>query len=651
MTGGAPSLRARLGRASLRAGRLLLLTHPDSLVLFFALGLMHVALKVMLGVALVLYDGYDRSSLVAPPFSLVLALGDVGLCYALARAVDLVRSPRARRWTQLALAGVFVPFLGANFAVHSYCKCFINHGVIQFNGAGPRELLDYFLEAEGSLPAIYLAGCAALWLALALLGPALARRLERRPRLPAATAAVVAAGIVVMLAWPARASAGQLGWLIKTPAVDLVSSLIRGRLLDDGDGPAPPPAGWRPPAAPIFGEYRDQPAFERPALGPRPNVLLIIIESLPWEFTPGGGAKDSPLTVFEELAASGVEFESYYAAFPATSRSVISQLCGVHPNAGWATVTKYRPGFDCDSLPAALEGHGYRTGFFTPSIFTYDNMHRTGLMRTFDTYRDYSHLRAGARIKGLTAQAVEEEAVLKELLGFIAEDPARPFFATYFAFWTHGPYRLPFEDISALPVFERYLRTLDYINTVIGDLLARLEADGRLEDTIVVVTADHGEGFAQHHRGNVNHVIGHLYEQNVHIPLLIRVPGLRGPVRSPRLGSTVDLASTIFGLLGFEPPDSWQGQDLLSPSYRPRPVLIFSRAQRHGSGVIDGNLKWFRFEGTDEEHLFDVRADPDEQRDLIGERGEEAAAYRGIVRDWLGWADQRILELGRTTAR
>ncbi|HUT78394.1 MAG TPA: sulfatase-like hydrolase/transferase, partial [Polyangia bacterium] len=443
-------LPARIGRASLRAGRLLLLAHADSLVFFFTLALMHIALKLLLGVVLVLHDGYDRSSLVAPPVSLVLALGDVGLCYALARAVDLALSRRARRLAQLILAAIFVPFLGANFAVHTYCKCFINYGVIQFNGAGLRELLDYFLKAEGALPTLYLAGCAALWLALAFGGPAAARWLERRPRVPAATAIVVVAGLALMLAWPARASSGQLGWLLRTPAVDLVSSVIRGSLLGDDDEPVPPPAGWRPPAAPIFGDYQGELAFERPALGPRPNVLVIVLESLPREFTPGGGAKDSPLHVFGEIAASGVEFESYYAAFPATSRSMISQLCGVYPNAGWATITKYRPDFDCNSLPAKLEERGYRTGFFTPSIFTYDNMHRTGLMQTFDTYRDYSHLRAGARISGVTAQAVEEEVVTAELLRFVGEDPARPFFAVYFAFWTHGPYRLPFEDISAL---------------------------------------------------------------------------------------------------------------------------------------------------------------------------------------------------------
>lgn len=641
MTRGLP---AGVGHAARRGGRLLLLAHADSLVFLFTLALMHVALKMLLGVVLVTYDGYDRASLVAPPFSLVLALGDIGLAYALARAVDLISAPRARRNTQLILAGVFVPFLAANFAVHSYCKCFINYGVIQFNGAGPRELLDYFLRAEGSLPAVYLAACAALWLALLLLGPAVARRLERRPRLPLAVALVVAAGIAVMLAWPARASSGQLGWLLKNPAVDLVASVARGWLLQDGES-AELPAGWRPPAAPLFGEYRGELDFARPALGPRPNVLVILIESLPREFTPAGGMPGSPLAVFEEIARSGVEFESFYSTFPATSRSVIGLLCGVHPNSGWATITKYRPDFDCDSVTAELERRGWRTGFFTPSIFTYDNMHRTNLMRSFDTYRDYSSLRAGARLSGLAVQAVEEEAAVAELLRFVREDPSRPFFAVYFPFWSHAPYRLPFEDIGALPAFQRYLRTLGYMNAVIEGLLGELERDRLLDETVVVVTADHGEGFGQHHRDNVNHVIGHLYEQNVRVPLLIRVPGLAGPVRNPRLGSTVDLAPTLLGLLGLEAPIGWQGQDLLGDGYRPRPALIFSRARRHGSGIVDGNLKWFRFEGTDEEHLFDLAEDPLEQRDLIDGRRHEAAVYRDTVRNWLGWADERIMGL------
>jgi arylsulfatase A-like enzyme len=162
-----------------------------------------------------------------------------------------------------------------------------------------------------------------------------------------------------------------------------------------------------------------------------------------------------------------------------------------------------------------------------------------------------------------------------------------------------------------------------------------------LDDTIIVFTSDHGEGFATHHAGNLNHLVGLVYEQNGHIPLLVRIPGMRAGVENPRLGDHVDLAPTLFGLLGRSAPASWQGRDLLAERFESRPVLFMSRQKRRANGLVDGRYKYFFFDDKEEEHLYDLAEDPFEQRNLAGAMPDRAATYRETVRLWVLHNQQR----------
>jgi len=622
-----------------------LLLSPESVPFFLFVAFAHVALKMLLGVVMVLDDGYGWGTLVAPPFSLVLAGRDIGFSYALALVLEWCIPQRRRRAVQLSLAAVMAFWLFVNFIVHSYCKSFVNTGLIQFNGAGFVELLDYARSAMsppawGFVAAIAL-GFALLWRT----SRRAARRREARSE-RVAWAAAVAAIVGTAGAWivDSEASAGMKGWLLINPFAEIASSAVRAGL-SSGDvlvrgagaeGIAEKLARFSPPRAPIFGA-KDAPfEFEPPVLPKRPNVLFIVVESLPYEMTPLGGDATSPLTVLEKWRKTGINFDRFYTNFPATSRSFISAHCSLYPNADPATITKWRPDFDCDSMTAALHADGYRTGFFTASIFSYDNLSKSRFMESaYETRRDYFDLRQGARRNGVADQAVEEEAVVDALMRFIGEEKEKPFFATYFAFWSHAPYRLPFEDIGDMPLLERYRATLRYLNATFEDLERRLEAEGVLDDTIIVFTSDHGEGFATHHEGNLNHLVGFVYEENIRIPLLIRLPGMDRGVDDPRLGSNVDLAPTLFGLLGRKAPSSWQGRDLLSRRFESAPVLFMSRQKRQANGLVDGQYKYFFFNDKEEEHLFDLAADPFEQRDLAEAMPNEAAKYRESVLLWI----------------
>jgi arylsulfatase A-like enzyme len=229
------------------------------------------------------------------------------------------------------------------------------------------------------------------------------------------------------------------------------------------------------------------------------------------------------------------------------------------------------------------------------------------------------------------------------VLDFMTGARGKPFFATYFVYWTHSPYDVPG---GGAPQREgsprdRFRRSLAYVNGVIGKLLDDMEARGLLDDTIVILTADHGEAFGRYH-GTYNHS-SHVYEEALRIPLVVRLPGLDREVHIDRPGTNVDFAPTLFGLLGLPAPAAWEGQDLLSPRYAPRPALVFSRSTRLSNGIVDGNYKYLYYLDDDRaEHFFDLAADPFEQVDLIGSKRAEADAYRGVIETWLPYEQRRI---------
>jgi arylsulfatase A-like enzyme len=615
---------------------------PEARGFFYVSALAHAALKVFLGLTLVTGDGYGFHSLVAPPQSLIFAGADVVICFGLAKLLDLAVPGRFTRLAQAVLLSLIGAFLAASFIIHSYFKTFLNRGLLEFNGASSHELFDYTWSALNGYALGFLTPMVALfvyyWARFASFARSgWAARTFMPPFLLAAGAAAM--GFVGTL------SAGQAGFLSYNPEFQLAQSYMKASTKGTPRASAAEARAFRDPSAPLFGRYESELAARLPRQAKR-NVLFVLIESLPFEQTVLG-SREGGLPVLRELAQQGVVFDNFRTVFPATSRSFLTYHCGIYPSAGAASATKYRPGYRCDSILDGLKAHGYRTGFFTSPMFTYDNLHKAHFMRSYDSYEDFLSLRARAKHDAFSAPAVEEEVVEQALLEFVDRAPAQPFFATYFMFWNHAPYRLPFDDISHLPPLARYKRTLRYLDQVLRDLLGQLKGRGRLDDTVVIVAADHGEGFALHH-DNTNH-IGHVFEDDVRIPFVIHVPDQTvGAQHTHRQGSNVDFAPTLFALLGLPLAPSWQGQDLLGEDFRARPTLLFGRSSYVTNALVDGQLKYIEYPETGKRLLFDLTRDPHEQHDLSGTHAREVAAYRKLIDAWLpvveqrSWAEPRV---------
>ena len=186
----------------------------------------------------------------------------------------------------------------------------------------------------------------------------------------------------------------------------------------------------------------------------------------------------------------------------------------------------------------------------------------------------------------------------------------------------------------------KYDSGIAYLDFEIGRLLSRLQELGLDDNTLLVITADHGEAFGEHDL--MAHSIGHVYQDLVHVPLLIKYPGQRYPRRSGILTSQVDLMPTILDVAGISPVHHFQGKTLRLD--RTEDDAVFAEAQVAASpvrrnprfrgirrAVYSGSLKLVTWtEGASE--FYDLAADPNETHNVFND--PRSTVLEALLRKW-----------------
>jgi arylsulfatase A-like enzyme len=202
-------------------------------------------------------------------------------------------------------------------------------------------------------------------------------------------------------------------------------------------------------------------------------------------------------------------------------------------------------------------------------------------------------------------------------------------------------------------VYDEYLA---YADAELGRLLRRLERSGALEDTRVIITADHGEIFERGIRGHVTPV---MYEPLLHVPLVILEPGLRTRQDIRLLTSCVDLLPTLCRLDGVQIPEWSEGQVLppyadLSPDEmrtiyaveaKTNPVAV--PLKRATVALFWGPYKLIRYLTRKKQpvadELYDLARDPEELDNLASSRPELAEELGAALDEKLRQVNQPYL--------
>ncbi len=363
------------------------------------------------------------------------------------------------------------------------------------------------------------------------------------------------------------------------------------------------------------------------------NIIFVSLESTAAQYLGLYGATPDPAPRLTALANSAVVFDHAYAVYPESIKGLYSILCSAYPAFDSSGDTYAAP---CAVLPAILHDTGYRTALFHSGRFGYLGMESVIRNRGFDTLADAGDI-GGNRHSSF---GVDEPSTVAHILQWIDRAPAgQPFFVAYLPIAGHHPYETPqpgpFPDRTS---FDRYRNALHYGDEALGTLIDGVRARGLQDRTLWIVFGDHGEAFGQHD-GNYGHTF-QLYEENVHVPLLIAAPGLiPRQLRDAGVVSLIDVAPAILDLLGAPPAGRHAGRSLLEPA--PHMAFFFADYSLGLLGLRDGPRKFIYQVDTGRPHLFDLAADPGETTDISTRDPLQSSWYAQNLRAWS--AAQRAL--------
>jgi arylsulfatase A-like enzyme len=439
-----------------------------------------------------------------------------------------------------------------------------------------------------------------------------------------------------------------------------------------------------------------------PAAG-SPNVLLIVLDTVRADHLSLYGYPRPTTPHLRRLARQGIRLDRVRAASPWTLASHANMFTGRWPHELAVEWTGPLRG-DVPTLAEHLGSLGYATAGFVGNTFygSYDS----GLDRGFTHYEDYvldglnaartakavddslkaiGEIGRSFEISGRTYQDLtrgerkDARVVNREFLDWLSRrrEPGRPFFAFLNYLDAHSPYLLPpgiSHVLDTVPMTEKdwqllglrwsdenrrrfplparrlardaYDNCLAYLDARLGELFDDLQRRGVLDQTLVIVTADHGEGLGEH--GLFDHGES-LYRAEIRVPLLIVLPADRGRLPAPAvvdsLVSLRDIAATITGFVRPGTRSPFPGRSLLEfvPAGTTPPVIgpgthhedvdaVYSelaspnpadpnrgRSPAHRGPLIslaEGDLVYIRNENDGREELFNERDDPDERHDL-----------------------------------
>lgn len=364
------------------------------------------------------------------------------------------------------------------------------------------------------------------------------------------------------------------------------------------------------------------------------NVVLVTIDTLRADRLGCYGNPRLETPHLDLLAREGIRFRNASTTVPFTLPAHSSIMTGTYPPYhGVRENVGYRLDETLPTMAELLASTGRRTAGFV-STFVLDS--RWGIARGFDHYFDDFDLTEMSGDLGSVQRDGQE--TVSAALDWLERRPPGPFFLWLHLYDPHDPYEPPEPFRSRYPG-RPYDAEVAYADSLVGRFYEALEQKGLLESSLVVVTGDHGEGLRSHDEGFHGFFV---YDSTAHIPLIFRLPGKRlgGRVVKEAV-SHVDLLPTILEALGRPIPPTVQGTSLLP--------LLLGREGAEERAVYSESLYpllhygWaplralrtarYKYIEAPRPELYDLVADPDEEKNLLADERRVARDLRERLRE------------------
>ena len=421
-----------------------------------------------------------------------------------------------------------------------------------------------------------------------------------------------------------------------------------------------------------------------------PNIILITSDTTRAdELEPYGGSVGT--IAISKLAREGVIFERAYSVGFGTTPSHASIMTSKHPKKHLVYDNQTVLDQAHLTLPEVLRAAGYLTAAFVSARPLARGL---GVSQGFDVYEDTFITDAESGLGSYSRHEKRANLTIDQAIEWLNSNSTKKFFLWIHLFDAHQPYAPPSKaytsrylsnnnpdlvqkheaqlkaqkekkgptylkaaKLKSLPESElliegelaiaNYRGEISFLDEELNRLLTYLKTQSLLDDSAIVLTADHGENFLEQGRPYAFNHDG-LNEPVIRVPLIIRYPKTfdSGSVRTD-LAASIDIAPTVLSLAGIEPPPDFTGRDLSTPTGR-KSLLIEGAArrwvalraddwsyieQRRKGDSADGELILF------DQELFDLGNDPKQTEDLSQKDSERLDAMRAVVSDALS-ADQ-----------
>ncbi|MEZ4229350.1 MAG: sulfatase [Polyangiaceae bacterium] len=431
-----------------------------------------------------------------------------------------------------------------------------------------------------------------------------------------------------------------------TPELALIGSLDPRWTLPRAADPKAPKLDVEPGLPQTSGRLWEQ-AVERIRDDgePRPKVLFLMLESVGIDHLGYNGYTRGTTPNLDRVASRSARFRKVWTTATHSNYAQPAALSSLFPRRG-STLDMYTR---LDYPRMLYHDVFYRLGYLPVTISSQDETWQ-GMLRfqTTDTPVDYWHAKdyQGPHVYTGSEHVVPDHATAERVGAYIREH-ADEHWSLYVNFqMTHFPYVLPasakkpyqpsdpqgtfnylyYGEDDLERVRNRYDNALRYVDAQIGELERALKESGQLEDTIWVITSDHGEAFYQH--GGVTHGKT-LYEEESRVPLLFHWPGHIKAQDIDEPTSHLDILPTLLELVKVPPHPSFQGRSmakLLKPSADPvivsddsgrRGVFMNIQGIRNADGVVCWPWKLVLERSSQQVMLFNLESDPGEQTNRV----------------------------------
>ncbi len=362
------------------------------------------------------------------------------------------------------------------------------------------------------------------------------------------------------------------------------------------------------------------------------NIILIYMES-----TGSISVTESEYDImpnFHKLSENGIYWNNFYASIPQSIKSIFSGHTGLFPYICLDSISSIQPEIPVITIADYFKENNYSTALMHAGFFEHGEKDKFLNNRGYDFIYDADTLPV-KNIYETSPWGIDDEAIFDYVKTWISENN-NPFFITLIPIFPHHPYDPPEHWDSKFPgnsILENFHNSVHYEDYLLGELITYLKENDLFDNTIFVLFGDHGEAFGQH-TGNFYHY-GHIYEENIKVPLLISNPRLfDNAVKTDNPGVIADILPTVIDLLGWKNKEQLiHGKSLFKPE-EDRLIFYTSQFGDLKYGLRDGNFKFIIRPEISTVELYDLSIDPGEKNNIYLDYPERIEYYKEKVFEW-----------------